>query len=187
MLFHIFTRGTSAGLGSITSNGGLIKSLNIKRDFFPIVTTVTIAILALVDVGVFFALMPVFQFTPSWTIVLLPIPMMLLFVLILGLSYFLSIASVFVKDIRVVWPIFTHTLLFISPIFWKLDEVSGVLVEIQKINPLGQLIEISHKLVINNQIPTLQDWLYTGFFIFGIFIAGYFVFHTLQERIVEEL
>jgi len=187
MLYHIFLRGTQGGLGSLTNNGGIIKSLNIKREFFPVITTVAIGILAFVDVGVFFGLMPVFDFVPVWTIILLPIPLVLLIFLILGLSYLLSIATVFVRDIRIIWIIISHTLIFISPIFWYLENVEGILLIIQKINPLGQLIEISHNLVIYGQIPPLGEWLYTTTFVLAIFFLGYFVFQKFEERAVEEL
>jgi len=185
MLFHIFSRGTSGGLVSLSENSGLIKSLSISRTVFPMVAAVATLILAIVDAGVFFSLMPVFQFTPSWTIVLLPIPLGLLFLLILGLNYLLSIANVFLRDIHYVWIIFTHSLLFISPIFWKLDNVSGVLLDIQKINPLGQLIEISHKLVIDGEIPPAGDWLYTTSYILAILFIGYFVFKKFEYRVAE--
>jgi len=187
MFYHIFVRGTSGGLASLTSNSGIIKSLSIRREFFPVIATVAIGLLAFVDVAVFLSLMPVFQFIPSWTLILLPIPLVLVLFLILGLSYFLSIATVFLRDIQHIWMIFAHTLIFISPIFWYLDNVDGILLEIQKINPLGQLIEISHKLVIDGQIPPLFDWLYTSMFIFAIFFVGYFVFHRLEGRVTEEL
>jgi len=59
--------------------------------------------------------------------------------------------------------------------------------KIQQINPLGQLIEIAHKLVIDGQIPPLNDWLYTTAFVFGILLIGYLIFYLLKERIVEEL
>jgi len=187
MLFHIFARGTSGGLISLTTSGGIIKSFSVNREFFPVIATVAISILAFVDVGVFFGLMPVFQFIPTWTIILLPIPLVLLMFLILGLSYFLSVISVFVRDIQPLWTIFVHTLLFISPIFWRIENVKGILLQIQKINPLGQLIEISHKLVINGEIPALGEWAYTTLYILVIFFLGYFVFRKLEDKIVEEL
>jgi len=187
MLYHIFTRGTSGGLGSLTGNSGTIKSLNIQKEFFPVVTTVAIAILALVDIGVFFALMPVFQFVPSWTLILLPLPLILLIVLILGLSYLLSVINVFVRDIQYLWTIILLVLLFLSPIFWSLEDAGEFLVIIQKINPLGQLIEISHNLVIYGNIPPLNEWLQSTLFVLAIFFFGYFVFQKYQYKIVEKL
>ena len=187
MLYHIFVRGTTGGMSSLTNNVGILKSLNIKREFFPVVATVAISILALVDVGVFFGLMPVFEFVPTWTLVLLPLPILLVLGLILGFSYLLSIATVFARDVQNIWGILVHTLIFISPIFWYLKDVSGIILEIHKINPLGQIIELAHKLVIDGQIPPLNDWLYSTLFVIGVLFVGYFVFSKFEERIVEEL
>ena len=187
MIFHIFSRGTSSGLSSIIANGGLIKSIRLKREFFPIVTTTSSAILALVSLVVLLGLMPVFQFIPTYTIFLLPVVLALLFVLILGISFLLSASTVLIKDIQLIWPIFTHSLLFISPIFWYLKNTEGILFKIQQINPLGQLIEIAHKLVIDGEIPPLSEWLYTAAFVFGILGIGYLIFYKLKEQIVEEL
>lgn len=187
LFFHIFARGTSGGLNSLTSNAGIITSLKINKDFFPVVATVAVGLLAFADLAVFFGLMPIFQFIPSWTIILLPIPLILLLFLILGLSYLLSVVTVFVRDIQIIWGIFVHALLFVSPIFWRLDEVEGILLDIQKINPLGQIIELSHKLVIDGQIPPLNEWLYTTFFVIAILFSGYFVMKKLEYKITEQL
>jgi len=187
ILFQIFIRGTGGGLGSIRASAGIIKSMNIRMEFFPVVATAAIGLLAIVDVGVFLGLMPVFQFVPTWTIVLFPLVLLLLLILILGLSYFLSIVSVFLRDIQNIWSIFSHTLLFISPVFWYINETNGILMAIHQINPLGQLIEIAHQLVIDGQIPPLSEWLYTTLFVFAIFFSGYFVLRVFENKVMEEL
>lgn len=188
ILFHIFTRGTSGGLISLTNNSGIMKSIKVNKIFFPTVSTVATIILATVDVSVFFLLMPVFQFTPSWTIILLPIPFILLFLLIQGLSYLLSVITVKIKDIQYVWIIFTHSLIFVSPIFWKISEVKeGPLLLIHRINPLGQLIEITHQIVLYNTIPPIYDWMYTTAIVLGIFFTGFVIFQKLKNTIMEDL
>jgi len=187
MLFHIFTRGTSGGVNSLTSNHGIIKSLSINKEIFPIVATSATGLLAFITIGVFFGLMPVFSFIPGMTILFLPVILLLLLLLILGLSYILSIASAFARDVALIWGIVSHSLLFISPIFWKLDETDGILLMIQKINPLGQLIELGHFVVIDKQIPPINDWLYTSIFIICIFLIGFFVFKKYEDKVTEEL
>jgi len=187
LIYQIFARGTSGGITSLTGNSSILQSLNIRKELFPVITTVAITLLAFVQVGVFFGLMPIFNFVPGWTIILIPIPIILVFFLVLGTTYLLSIINVYVRDVQQLWQIFVHALLFISPIFWYVDEVKGILLEIHKINPLGQLIEISHKLVISQEIPPLSDWLYTSFLIFLIFIVGYVVFQKLESKVIEEL
>lgn len=187
MLYHIFARGTSGGLASIIMNSGSITSLNIKKEFFPVVATVAIGILAFVDVGVFFGMMPVFGFIPSWTIVFLPLIMVLLLLLILGLSYILSIITVYAKDFQIMWTIFVYALLFVSPIFWYVKDVKGILHYMHAINPLGQIIELAHQLITGHQIPTLHDWLYTTALVVAIFFVGYYVFHKFEDKVTEKL
>ena len=187
LFFQVFSKGTSGGLTSLVSNSGIMQSVSIRRIFFPIVSTVSVGILAFIDVGVFFGMMPIFQFVPSWTIILLPIPLILLLVLIMGLSLLLSVVNVYVRDTQHIWSIVIRSLFFVSPIFWNPKDVDGILLQIHKINPFGQLIDISHKLVIDGQIPPISEWAYTTLIICGIFVLGYFVFNRLQEKIVEDL
>lgn len=186
LFFQIFTRGTQLGLGSLRSNAGIIKSLNLKKEFFPVITAGSTGILMIVQVAVFLALMPIFEISPTWTMILFPIPLLLLLVLILGLSYIFSIIFVYVKDIQPAWSIFSYALFFISPVFWYLDKVDGFLLTIQLINPLGQIIELGHKIVFN-EIPSLNEWTIVSAYVFGIFFFGYFIFRKFEGKIAEEL
>ena len=187
MLYHIFARGTSGGLASLIMNSGSITSLKIQKEFFPIVATVAIGLLAFVDVGVFFGLMPVFEFIPSWTIVFLPLTLGLLLLLILGLSYILSIITVYVKDVQIMWTIFVYALLFVSPIFWYVDDANEILLAIHAVNPLGQLIELAHKVVVFGEIPPLIDWIYASGLVALVFIIGYGVFQKYEKFALEEM
>ena len=187
IFFHVFVRGTMGGLTSIVNGSGIINSIKIEKEFFPVVSTLAIAILSLVDIAVFFALMPVFGFTPTWTLILFPIPWILLIVLILGLSYLLSVINAFSRDIHHFWIAFSTAFLFISPIFWKIENASGIILTIHKINPLGQIIELSHSLVVYGKVPPIETWAYVTIFVVAIFFIGYYTFNKLQPKIAEVL
>ena len=182
LLYHIFTRGTLGGMTSLSTNAGILKSLNIKREFFPVSSTMAIGILTVVHVTVLLALMPVFQFIPTITILLLPVVIALLLMLILGFSYLLSILHTYVKDIQPIWAVLVQTLLFVSPIFWYLEDAQSILKTIQSINPIGQLIELNHKIIVLGEVPVLSDWLYTTGFVLGILFLGYGLFRKYEKR-----
>jgi len=187
IIYHIFTRGTLAGINSLTANRGILQSININREFFPIVTTAATSLLIFIEVAVFFGLMPFFQFVPPITVLLLPIVFFLLLVLILGISYILSIIHVFVRDIQPFWGIIVHALFFLTPIIWYLENVDGVLLQIHSINPVGHIVELGHKLVVFGEVPPLNEWLYAAAFAFGFLVVGFAIFQKFQERVVEEL
>ena len=175
------------GLSSLRGNVGILKSLKIKKESFPVASTLAMAILTIVEIVVLVGLMPVFQFTPSLTLLLIPIPIILMLILVLGMSYMLSIINVYVKDIQTIWGVGVHALFFISPIFWYVEDAEGIVLILHSINPVGQLIEIAHNLVVFREIPPLSDWLYSTIFVFAILIFGYAVFRKFENKIISEL
>ena len=187
LFYHLFSRGTSAGLGSLKENSSLLKSFQIKKELFPVIATTTTCILLFVEVGILFGLMPVFDFTPGWNILLLPVLLILFLLLVLGMNYILSILYVYVKDVKPFWTIFIYALLFLSPIFWYTSEVEGILLNIQQINPFGQIVEMAHKIIVFNEIPELIEWISTTIIIFGILFIGFIMFKKLERNIVEKL
>jgi len=187
VLYHTFVRGTQGGLASLRGNFGILTSMNIRREFFPVVSATTSSLMLIVEVGVLFSIMPIFGFIPSWTIVFFPLVLILLQIFVLGMSYILSIAFVFMRDIQPVWAVFTHALVFITPIFWYVEDVGGIVLEIQKINPLGQLIELAHKVVVFGEVPSLNEWLYTTAVVFGVLFVGYAIFQRYEKYVVERM
>ena len=132
ILHHTFARGTQSGMMSLRENFSILTSMNIKREIFPVTTSVTAGLLLFVEVAVFLGFMPFVEFIPEATIVLLPLVLILLFFLILGVYYLLSIVNVYAWDIQPFWGIIVMALFFVSPVFWYLDEAGKVLLEIKE-------------------------------------------------------
>jgi len=67
-----------------------------------------------------------------------------------------------------------------------LEDGGEIALQIQMINPVGQLVELAHKLVLN-EIPPLNDWLYTTGIIIGILFLGYAIFRSQEKNIIEKM
>jgi len=186
ILYHTFSRATQRGMTSLRDNSAILTTMNIKREFFPVVSTTSSTILMIVEIGVFFALLPIFQFIPTWTVLLLPIVFGLLLVLILGMSYLLSIVYTRVRDIHPLWAVIVHALFFLTPIFWYLEDVNGLILQVHQFNPIGLIVELGHKLVFN-EIPTWQEWTHVTIMVFGILFVGYAVFQKYQKNALEQM
>ena len=61
------------------------------------------------------------------------------------------------------------------------------MLSIHALNPIGLVVELAHEIVVFNNIPSLWDWAHAAVFCFGIFFAGYYLFHRLESKIVEVL
>ena len=185
--YHVFSRGTSSGLISLVQNAGILKSIKIEKEIFPVITTSTTVIFLVVELLVVFGLMPVFNFIPTWTIVYFPLVLGLFVIFVLGISYLLSILYIFVRDIQPVWTVITYALIFVSPIFWYLSEINGILLEIHKINVLGQIIELAHKLIVFGQVPTIEEWVYPTSIVFVVFFIGFGLLKKFENKVVEKI
>lgn len=186
IFFHIFSRGTANGITSLRNYRGWILSINIRKEFFPVLSVSTTVITTAVEMGVFFALMTFLQFTPGLSILLFPITIILLLLLVLGSSYILSIVNMYIRDVQLFWGILLQALFFMTPIFWYLQDVDNqILLVIHQINPLGQLIELAHSLVVYQKIPPLIDWIYPTVFTISLVFVGYAIFQKYEKKIVE--
>ncbi len=185
-MFHIFTRGTMSGLGSLRQNRNILESINIKREFFPVSTVLLASISAVIEISVLVALMPIFGFVPELSVILLPIPVILVLILTLGVSYILSIINVYARDIQLIWIVISQILFFVSPIFWKVKEIDGFLLEIHNYNPIGQIIDLTHKIIFN-ELESITEIIYPTIFVLVIFFVGFAIFQKFEERVLEKL
>ena len=126
-------------------------------------------------------------FVPSITILVLPGILILLFVLALGISLFLSVLNVRFRDIQSVWGIVTYAGFFLTPVIYNIDVFPEDIQRILLINPVAQLLEMAHQTVLYGTLPSLENAGYTIGVIFGILILGFLTFRHYQFKVIEEL
>ncbi len=186
ILFQVFARGTQHGLSIFRKNEGILKSLKIKNEIFPVSSTISTSITMIIQVCLFFIIASILNHNFSETLVYFPISLILLFFLILGLCYLLSVLYVYIRDIQPAWGILITALFFISPIFWRLDDVEGILLTVHYFNPFGQIVELAHDSIFGNAI-SFEDLAFTSIFVIAIFFVGFGIFKKFEKNISQEL
>ena len=76
----------------------------------------------------------------SWTILLIPIPMFLLIVFVVGMSWILSIIGIFLKDLREIVTIVLGILVFFTPVVASPEIVGEKVWQIILFNPLSHIV-----------------------------------------------
>ena len=141
----------------------------------------------LIDIAIFFMFVVILDFKLSLTIIFLPLIYGLLIVLITGISLLLSVTRIFFTDIKAIWGILTLSLIFITPVFWRLENISSELARILLLNPLALLMTMARDVIMFDTIPSNQVFLYAIISCFVILFIGWEVFSKLEKRIVENL
>lgn len=187
VLWYMFQRATTLGLSSLLDRAGIIQKIYFRRELVVISSCLTAFIMMVLEFAAFGVFLAAFQFIPPVTIALLPLLLIDLFILSLGISLFLSVLTVYFRDIKFIWQVLLQAGFFLTPIIYKLDMFPRNIQKILELNPLSSIIDAGHRIVLQGTLPTYGSTLYIVGSTAVIFLAGYLVFRIKDRRIVEEL
>jgi len=187
VMWRMFSVGTSMGLQCLHAKAPILQKIYIKREIIPISTSITSFVIAIFEFSVFFVFIIALQFNPTFTIFILPLILILEFVLIVGISFFLSVLNVFYRDVQHIWTIILTAGFFASPILYQTDTLPENIRTILYINPMTPILDMAHDSVLFASIPNYNDVVYSILVSFSILFVGYFIFRRYQNKAIEEL
>lgn len=187
IVIHLFSRGTSSGLSSLATRRAILLSLNIPKIIFPISSVMTNVWMFGIELTIFFLFIFGLGIPITITILFLPIILLLLIILIIGISILISILRLYFKDIQTLWGILTMSLIFITPVFWHVKDMPDNVIEILMLNPLAVLMEMMHKVILFDTIPSLNEFIYATSLSIGILFGSYIIYRKVEKRITEKL
>lgn len=163
-LWQFFTRGTNMGVSSILNRTRVVSKIYFPREILPISSTITSFLMLLFEFLIFLAFVLAFKFVPPLTIGLLPLPVALEFMLVLGISLALSALNVYYRDIQYIWGVVSYAGFFLSPVFYNLSMFPAGIQSLILLNPMAQILEIAHNATLYGTLPTLANLSYTAIF-----------------------
>ena len=119
IMFHALVEATSTCCNIIVSNNNLVKKVAFPSEALPVPVAMVSVVLYLVGAIVCVAAGIISGvFTPGWSILALPLVVIVQFMMVMGIGLLLGNANVFVRDVGHLWRIFSMAWMFLSPVFW---------------------------------------------------------------------
>jgi lipopolysaccharide transport system permease protein len=187
IIWYMFTRSTTMGLSSLTDKAHIIQKIYLRKEIFVISSCLTGFIMMLIEFAAFGVFLAVFSFVPPYTIFLLPVLLIELFILSVGISLLLSILNIYFRDIKFIWQVILQAGFFLTPIIYSFEMFPPKIRTILELNPISHLITTGHDLVLYGTLPTINSVLYVMLITGSIFVLGYMVFRKMESKIAEEL
>jgi lipopolysaccharide transport system permease protein len=158
----------------IKSNNVLVKRTAINPAILPVVSVLAAGFFFVVSLVPFTVYFLWREGVPPLTALLSPIPILLLAIFLLGISYFLSALSVYFQDLQQLIPLLVTVLLFLSPVFYSVNQLpENVRNVVVKVNPLASVIEAERNLVFNGVVPSVAFFVGFSLLSFLTAFAGY--------------
>ena len=193
VIWGFFSELTSVSLAAIVSSGDLIRKVYFPRIVLVIARGITALLTFVLNLIVVFLFMAYLHIIPSTSAVFAGLILFELFILAVGVSFFLSALFVKYRDVSHIWEVFMQAFFYATPIIYPLNLVPEKYSPFLVLNPLAQIIQDFRYMLVTHQTETawslLPIWLlwipYTLPVV--IFALGYSYFNKSASKFAEEV
>ena len=186
LFWNFFASALTSASNSLVGNQAVLTKIYFPRLIAPFSATVVALIDFFFAFLVYAGLMLYFQIVPSWSGVLLFLPMLALaFVASSGLSLFLSALNVKYRDVRFVLPFAVQTLFFVTPIIFAVSLVPSRFQWLLYLNPMTGVISTVRAGVLHD--GTIQ-WAYLAISVAVatiVFLLGLLYFKSQEQQFAD--
>ena len=157
-MWSFFTECTSQGIQAIVQRGDLLRKISFPKYIVVVSATLTAVINMLINLVVIIIFALINGVTPSLTWLFVPLSLLELYVLSLGVAFFLGSINVKYRDITSIWDVLVQAMFYAVPIIYPVSMVASSSVLAAKailLNPISQAIQdIRFNLITTESITT---------------------------------
>ena len=152
LVFSFFNESTTQGMSSLMSNAHIFTKVNVPKYLFLFSKNVQCLINFGLNLCVFVIFCILDHIVFTWRVVLLLYPICCLVVFNIGVGLILSALFVFFRDMQYLWQVFTQLLMYMSAIFYTIDNYSPKVQRIFLANPVYVIIKYFRVIVIEASV-----------------------------------
>ena len=187
LLYSFFSTGTKTAMRSVRQNAAMIKKVYVPKYMYPLSTVIYEYVIFLISLIVLFVVSIVLKVEPTVYLIQAVVPLILVFILTLGVGLILSTVAVFFRDMEYIWSVALMLIMYTCAIFYQTEKVIGTGNGwVFKINPLYSIIAIFRNAVYGQPME-LYHLCYATIFSIGTVIVGVILFIKKQDEFILQL
>lgn len=184
LIFNFFNEASTIAMSAILGNASLIKKVYVPKYLFP-VSKVCSCFVNLVTSFIALVIVIIATGTPlSWTVILVVLPVLYVFLFSLGMGLLLSALVVTFRDLQHLYGVLITAWLYLTPIFYPIDMLPNWVKHIVHMNPIANIIEMFRDVVMYGIVPSgiLQVKCLGACAI--VMVLGLWVFYKQQDTFI---
>ena len=184
IIFNYYSEASNLAMSSVVGNFSLINKVYIPKYIFPLSKCIFVGINFLLTLIPLYAIILLTGTGINIHHLLLPYAFLCLFLFTVGMGFILATISVFLRDMFYIYGVMITLWMYMTPIMYDFAMIPAKLQFIFKLNPLYWFIYFTRDVILYNQVPSLNVWLYCGLFAIGFLLVGIFVFKKYQDKFI---
>lgn len=175
-LWLLFSQSTLLSSRCILSNGQLLKKVYLPKCIF----VFSILLSELVNFAL--AMLPLLALVMiignglSLALLFLPVPIIIMSIFTLGVSFILAATTVFFHDIMDMYQLLLMPWLYLTPIIYPVEIIPAKFLPILKLNPMYYIIDCFRTPIYLGHLPAFMHVVWAGLSALAIFIVGIVLF-----------
>ena len=186
-LFSVFSESVSSSCRIILGNQNYVKKVIFPLEILPLAQCLSTFILGFAWLVLLFLGVVFVYGSLSWTMLLLPLILIPLFLFTCGICFFVASVGVYLRDTQYIVGVILQILFFMTPIFYSIDSVPAEYRWPLQMNPLTILIEECRRVFLFGKLP---NWSFLSFaFLIGIVVLhlGFVWFYKTKRGFADVL
>ena len=186
-IWGLFSGATNSAMTALVDNKTLLIKAKLPKHTFILSRVYT----ALVNFGytciAYILMLAIFRIKFSLTMLLFPIGILFGLLLSIGIGYLLATEYVFFADIKYLYGIFLTLLMYLSAIFYPVDNLPETVQKVVNMNPVYLVILFSRKCVMYGTVPEAWIWIRLAVWSIVSIAAGMIVFRIQENKIMQTI
>jgi lipopolysaccharide transport system permease protein len=183
----VFSQGMPQSSLSLVNNQNMMTKVYFPRLFLPITAAAVFLVDLMYSVGIYAIILLFYQIVPAWTVVFLPVLVLLTLIGTLSIGVFLAALTLFYRDFRHVVPFLVQIMMYVTPIFYSAsvftDKRPG-LGYVLSLNPMFGIIDAYRGLILGTPFsPTCLLISSTSALL--LFVFAVFYFRRTERRFAD--
>ena len=187
IFWNFLSEATTASMNSLLAHANIIKKMNFPNYVLVVSSCLSSFISLLLNLIIFFLFTLIFKVKLTAIAIILPFYLIELFILVLGISFFLSALYPKFRELSHIWSFLLLIGFWVTPIIYRETMVPGKYLRYYMLNPLARLINETRDILIYHYTPMLNQVLITLIICVLIFVLGFLFFRKKSPYFAEEI
>ena len=170
---------------SLVNNAGLVTKVYFPRLIIPISAVASPLVDFAVAFGLLIAMMAWFRMVPTWSVLALPLFLLLCVTTALAVSLWLSALCVKYRDVGVVIPFLLQVWLYASPVAYPVSLVPARWRIIYSLNPMAGVIEGFRWSLLGTASPDFRVMAVSAFVVLTLLVGGTIYFKQTERTFAD--
>jgi ABC-type polysaccharide/polyol phosphate export permease len=172
---------------SLTTNTSLVTKVYFPREIFPL----SAVLVSLVDFAVgslaVIALMVYYRVTPTWTLVALPVIVLVHVMFTASLCLLLAMANLFYRDVKYIFEVLVTVWMFATAVLYPVASLSNRFGLLLQLNPMTPIIEGYRSVLMRGSLPDPLSFGVAATMSVVLLVTCWVVFHRAEFQFAENV